>query len=119
MFGDKLKFILDSKNITQIQLAKELNMTQQAINRWCQNITQPDINTIIKIAKYLDVSIDYLLGNDTNCTAKEKEIREKEILQKILIESGYMKKGEDISNDELKRLMDFVNTNKNYIKGNK
>ena len=70
MFGENLKFALQNKEITQTRLAQELGISQQAINRWCHGITQPDNDTLVKIAQYLDVSTDFLLGNEK----KKKQI---------------------------------------------
>ena len=116
MFGERLKFILEDKNITQIELSKYLNLTQQAVNRWCQNITQPDIPTIIKIADCLNVSTDFLLGNDVKISKEEEELKEKLLLKKALVKAGYMNDDEDLTDEELERLMKFVITNKDFIK---
>lgn len=117
MFGERLKWALDANNIKQTNLAKELGISQQGVNRWCQNLTQPDNDTIVKIAQYLNVSTDYLLGNDRKKDNKlENEIKEKEILKQVLVKNGYMKENEDLTNEELKKLMEFVKTNKKYIK---
>lgn len=117
MFKERLTIVLQTKNISQVQLSKELGFTSAAINRWCKGITEPDNKTIVKIAKYLKVSTDYLLGNDLIISEKdEQELREMEILKKTLVNAGYMKDDEDLSKEELKKLMDFVKTNKKYIK---
>lgn len=117
MFGERLKNVLQDKDISQLKLAQELGFTQQAINRWCNNITEPDNKTIVAIAKYLNISTDYLLGNDIKInTELEKELKEKETLKQLLIKNGYMKDNEDLSNEELDRLMKFLNANKNFIR---
>ena len=116
MFGERLKFILQEKNITQLQLSQELGLTQQAINRWCQKITQPDHTTLVEVAKYLKVSTDFLLGNDEDLNKEEEILKEKIILKKWLVNIGYMKDNEDLTDEELNNLMDFVKTNKKYIK---
>lgn len=118
MFGDRLKSVLQDSDISQIKLAQELGYTQQAVNRWCNNITEPDNKTIVDIAKYLNVSTDYLLGNDTvSDNVLENELKEKEILKRLLIKAGYMKQNEDLSNEELKNLIKMVKNNKDFIKG--
>ena len=117
VFSERLKFVLEERQIKQLHLAKYLNVTQQAVNRWCQNITTPDYETLSKIAQYLHVSIDYLLGNDENFKKQDKELEEKQALKNALINAGYMKDGEDLTKDELERLMEFVKNNKNFIRG--
>lgn len=120
MFGSRLKLALENAGISQVQLAQELNLTGPAINRWCNNITEPDTVSIVKIAKRLNVSTDYLLGNDSaSNTVLEDELRKKELLRELLIKNGYMKDNEDLSDDELDKLMKFLNANKEFIKENK
>ena len=117
MFGSRLKSALENAGISQVQLAQELNLTGPAVNRWCNNITQPDADAIVKIAKILNVSTDYLLGNDSGSDSNiENELKEKETLKKLLIKNGYMESNEDLTNEELKKLMNFINTNKEFIK---
>lgn len=72
MFGERLKKILESKNISQMQFAKELGLTPPAINRWCNNVTQPDYDTLVTIAEKLNVSIDYLLVTTDDFSNNQK-----------------------------------------------
>lgn len=120
MFSERLKLALENSNISQIRLAQELELTGPAINRWCNNVTEPDNKTIVRIANILGVSTDYLLGNDIKPnTELEKKLREKEVLKQLLIKKGYMNDREDLSNEELDRLMKFVVNNKDILKGSK
>ena len=48
------------KGITQEQLAIALNISPQAVSKWETNTSQPDTQMLPLIAKYFDVSIDYL-----------------------------------------------------------
>lgn len=112
----KIKIALQNKKLSQVDLSKELGFASAAINRWCQNITQPDNQIIVKIAKYLDVSTDFLLGNDEKRNTKDEILREKLALKKVLVNAGYMKGDEDLTDEELERLMKFVKSNKDFIK---
>lgn len=58
----RLKELRKEKNITQIKLAMELNMSQNTISRYETGERQAGYNELIKIADYFNVSIDYLLG---------------------------------------------------------
>ena len=62
MFGDVLKKLRLTSNFTQIELAKALGSTQKQISKWELNAIEPNIQWIVKIAKYFNVSTDYLLG---------------------------------------------------------
>ena len=119
MFGKRLKELREHKNLLQKELAAELNVTMQTISGWEISRTTPDYDTLVKIANFFNVSIDYLLGNEGKAHKLELEISEKDALKNALIENGYMNKGEDLTDAELKKLMEFVKTNKKYIKESK
>ena len=48
-------------NITQEQLAEKINVTRQAVSNWENGKTEPDIETLTKIAQIFDISIDELV----------------------------------------------------------
>ena len=51
--------------LTQEQFAELFDVSQQAVQKWESGVSVPDIEKIIQIAKYFDVSLDSLLmGND-------------------------------------------------------
>ena len=116
MNGNKLKSLRENEGLLQKDLSNILNISASTIGMYEQGRREPDNATLKKIAGYFGVSTDYLLDIEHPITKTEKELREKEILKNALIENGYMKKDEDLSNEELKRLMEFVKTNKKYIR---
>ena len=62
----RLKFLRESKNLTQQRLAIELNMNQNTLSRYENMKRQADYNTLILIADYFNVSVDYLLERTDN-----------------------------------------------------
>ena len=116
MNGNKLKSLRENQGLLQKDLSNILHISTSTIGMYEQGRREPDNTTLKKIAGYFGVSTDYLLDIEKPMTKVEKELREKEILKNALIENGYMKKNEDLTNDELKRLIDFVKTNKKYIR---
>lgn len=58
----KLKKLRKEKNISQLKLALDLNMNQNAISRYENMEREADYETLIKFADYFEVSLDYLLG---------------------------------------------------------
>lgn len=58
----KLKMLRQSNGISQQQLADILTVSQQSINKYENHGVEPDIATLIKIADYFNVSLDYLTG---------------------------------------------------------
>ena len=60
-FGINLKTLRLLKNLSQRQLGDDLNVCNQTISFWENGSREPDLDTLIKIAKYFEVSIDSLL----------------------------------------------------------
>ncbi|MBD5158936.1 MAG: helix-turn-helix transcriptional regulator [Ruminococcus sp.] len=64
----RLKELRKAKRITQQRLAIELNLTQKMISRYERDERQADYQTLIALADYFNVSIDYLLERTDNPT---------------------------------------------------
>lgn len=62
----RIKKIIFEKNIKQNQMAKDLAINTTTLNNYANEKTEPDIKTLIKIADYFDVSLDYLCGRQWN-----------------------------------------------------
>ncbi len=73
-FGENLKKLRKSKDLTQEALADFLGMSFQAISKWERNETYPDITMLPTIASFFGVTVDSLLGTDM--IEKEKQIDE-------------------------------------------
>ena len=63
MFGQKLKKLRESDNISQVKFAKEIGFSQASIAAWENGTREPGLETLLKIALYFNVSVDYLIGN--------------------------------------------------------
>ena len=57
----RLKELRLSQGISQLKLALDLNMNQNSISRYENGVREADYQTLIAIADYFQVSIDYLL----------------------------------------------------------
>lgn len=63
--GQKIKELRQENNLTQEELAEQLGVSPQAISRWENSTTYPDITLLPIIANMFDVTIDYLLDMDS------------------------------------------------------
>jgi len=61
-FGKILKLLRCDKDISQRTLSEEFGVTNQTISLWETGQREPDFDTLVKIAKYFNVTTDYLLG---------------------------------------------------------
>lgn len=60
--GSRIKELRKNLNISQQQLAKEIGVSQKAIDFWEKGINEPKASFIINLAIFFNVSTDYLLG---------------------------------------------------------
>lgn len=62
----RLKEIRKMRGITQLKLAMDLGLNQNSISRYENGEHEADYRTLISIADYFNVSIDYLLERTNN-----------------------------------------------------
>ncbi|MBO5176461.1 MAG: helix-turn-helix transcriptional regulator [Lachnospiraceae bacterium] len=58
---DSIKNLRKEKDMTQDELAEKLNVTRQAVSNWEQGKTQPDIETLTRLAEIFDVSVEHII----------------------------------------------------------
>ena len=73
MLKERLVQLREENGIAQIELAERLHVTRQAVSRWEGGKTEPDVDTLIAIAKIFGVSLDYLCGADEVLRPERKE----------------------------------------------
>ncbi|MBR2207175.1 MAG: helix-turn-helix transcriptional regulator [Synergistaceae bacterium] len=59
-----LKRLSKEKNVNQSDLARHLELTRQSISLYYSGKITPELDTLVKIAEYFDVSLDYLVTGD-------------------------------------------------------
>lgn len=62
--GKKIMTMRNEKNLSQEQLAEKLNVTRQTISNWENGKFYPDIDSLVNLSKFLNVSLDVLLSYD-------------------------------------------------------
>lgn len=94
--GNNIAVLRKKKGITQEELANELGVSAQAVSKWENNSSCPDVSLLTKIADYFGVSVDALLRaqeEDIVDLAEEKEDNvkpddKKNIVIKIMQQNG-------------------------------
>lgn len=61
IFSERLTELLDGPR-KKMNLARFLDVGEQAVYKWCQGKNQPSLERVAKIAVYLNVDGNYLLG---------------------------------------------------------
>ena len=60
--GHTIKELRQARGLTQMQLAEGINSTQASVQEWETGKKCPMIDAVVALAKFFDVSTDYLLG---------------------------------------------------------
>ena len=58
---NRLKIVLVERKKTSKWLSEQLGKDPSTVSKWCTNVSQPDLQTLRKIAKLLDVDIKELI----------------------------------------------------------
>jgi transcriptional regulator with XRE-family HTH domain len=61
---NKLKKVLEQQGVTQSELARQLKVSRQRVNRWVRGLNDPDKKQIPIISAYLKVSIEKLFFDE-------------------------------------------------------
>lgn len=62
IFAKRLKDLRQDNNISQKELAKQIGVSSTCIVRWEQGSRIPTLDTASRVAKFFNVSIDFLAG---------------------------------------------------------
>ena len=62
IFAKRLRELRTEKKLSMKNLAKQINTTDTAISNWENDINEPKISYLVSLAKFFNVSSDYLLG---------------------------------------------------------
>ncbi|CEP89797.1 transcriptional regulator [[Clostridium] sordellii] len=120
MFGERLKALRKSLNLTQKELGEKLNVSGRVVGYYESNDRFPDKDTLTKIADFFEVSLDYLLGrtnikNSTNIDSlkideNEKDVEEllEETMSQILDQKGLMLNGQIVDDNDLVLLRNAI-----------
>ena len=72
-FSDILRLLIEEKGITQKQLAKDLHIAVSTLGGYVQGTSEPDFDTLRRLAQYFEVSVDYLLDFRVGKAVSHKE----------------------------------------------
>jgi transcriptional regulator with XRE-family HTH domain len=64
---NRLKLVLVEKKKTGKWLAEQLGKNPSTISKWCSNVSQPDLATLVKVANLLEVDVQELINKTTMC----------------------------------------------------
>ncbi len=78
--GQRIRQLMEDEDISQRQMAKELNLATSTLNGYLCDTRQPDYSVLSAIARYLSVSVDYLIGNTDLQTMNKLSAQETDLV---------------------------------------
>lgn len=61
---NRLKELRKQKGLTLVELGEEVNLANNTLSQYERGIREPNISTLIKLADFFSVSVDYLIGRE-------------------------------------------------------
>ena len=62
MFAQRLAYLMDRRSVSAYRIRKDNGFSNSIVADWLAGKRTPDLNNLIKLADYFDVSLDYLAG---------------------------------------------------------
>ena len=114
-FNERLREARRKANITQISLAKMCNVSQGTIANWESGYRTPDLQMFAKLSKILNVSLDYLIENDSSESDETKKATQVDLqgftqdeFNKVMSESEWYQYLAELRPENRSRLKDYA-----------
>jgi transcriptional regulator with XRE-family HTH domain len=78
-FSVRIKSLREAKGETQSEIARKLSITRNGYNSWEQGLSMASPVYLIELSKLFGVSVDYLLGADSNASLNIEGLKEKDV----------------------------------------
>ena len=123
-FGNRLKALRENHNLSQKEFANILNIANSTLSQYESDKRVPSDEVKLQIAKYFNVTTDYLLGNETknkeqNSQNKdEKDIAKsmKKLKEQLKDEQGLMFDGEPLDDTTIELLLEELERQERLVK---
>jgi transcriptional regulator with XRE-family HTH domain len=104
---ERLKEARKAAGLTQEDVAKRLGISKSTYCCYETGRHSPDPNALVILCKAFNVSADYLLGIEKGPSDTEEPIS-KEAVSEVLIQNGFIKPGQDLSDKDLDFLIHYL-----------
>lgn len=79
MLNENIKKLRLARGINQVELASALNVSKQCVSNWENDYILPSVEMLMKLAKFFNVTTDFLLGLSTEKTVSVDGLTETQI----------------------------------------
>ena len=115
--GSRLKLKIRQLGINQKELAEKLNISLSTLNGYFRDYREPDIKTIIRLAKELGTSVEYLIAGDESVSSNKKGLP---LNEKAQAAYDMLKKAgldpDSMTEEDYESVLLFIEKNKDLIK---
>ncbi len=87
-FGARFARLRKQKGFTQEQIAEKVNISYQSVSKWENDITSPDISLLVPLSDILGVTVDQLMGKQSQVTVKMQDSDINNMILRIVVESA-------------------------------
>ena len=74
--ADRIQYLRKSKGISQEELADKVGVSRQAVSKWESEQSTPDLEKIIIMSDYFNVTTDYILKGIEIVENKEEKVKQ-------------------------------------------
>lgn len=106
--GDRLKYARENKGVSQVQVSKDTGINNKTLSGYERSISEPDMETILTLAGYYNVSLEYLLGKTKEMKLYKENSRTDTLLDFLRIEA--QEAGFDINNKTNEEIAELLIT---------
>ncbi len=112
---DRIKLLANEKGITIGDIEEACSFPEKSVYKWNRN--KPSIDRVVKVAQYLRVSTDYLLGTSdyktkydewNNKYNDEINIKDKTRTLELIDTIAAHRDGEDLTDEQLEKLKEYA-----------
>lgn len=83
--GKRIAQLRKEKNLTQEDLAQKMDVSAQAVSKWENDLTCPDIASLPKLAQILEVTVDELLSGKTEPVAQIVPVENRKEIKDMML----------------------------------
>lgn len=115
--GNVIKKLREHRNMTQDELAEELDITRQAVSRYENGDRGVNQDLLFKLSNIFKVPIDEFFPpvNDIYKKTEITEEEEIELLRETLLKKGFLDENEKLTKEDFDKLIEFAKINKDFI----
>ena len=104
VFGERLRMLRKQARLTQQAVADELRVHRTTYTRYEAGAVAPDQQGLVQLAEMFGVTVDYLLGRDTDCASSVLSEKDPDGLQLSLQEKWLLQMYRQLSYTEQQEL---------------